>query len=187
MATWEGGPTYTVKYEKTNNIDAYKLEVKGLKTGGFFAFSEGKPSAAPKVNTIKFTGTDTGADQITDWYYQEGGINFKKDDAENLDSKTATKEADGTWTMSVYRKFNTGDAQDGENLTCGYTGTWRWHGSQDTTNIDTTTLKEGNIAVQFSVSDCALTVKDVAILAKTGAVQKTIGALSAAAMAYYLY
>ena len=191
MATWEGGPTYTALYEKVNNVDAYKLTVKGLKEGGFFAWSEGKPSTDSFVNTIVFTGTNDGSKQITDWYFQQGAVNFKKDTdnngQENLESKSATKEADGTWTMSVYRKFDTGDTKDGSDITCGTVATWRWHGSQDTTNIETTSLKEGNLSVQFSVADCAMTVKDIAILAKKGAIQNAVSAVSIAAMAYLLY
>ena len=165
MATYEGGPTYTMKYEMINNVKAYKVEVKGLKEGGHFAFSEGKPSAKPVVNTIKFTGTDQGDKQITDWSFKEGAIIFTKDGTENLESKTATKEADGTWTMSAYRKFETGDGQDGDNISCGYVGTWRWTALQTTDNIDSSAVKEGNISVQFSVSDCAMTIQDIKILA----------------------
>ena len=43
MNSFEGGPTYKILYEKVNNENAYKVEVKGLKNGGFFALSEGKP------------------------------------------------------------------------------------------------------------------------------------------------
>ena len=191
MNTWDGGPTYTMKFEKVNNVNAYKIEVKKLPAGGFIAFSAGKPSTKPKINSLKFTGTDTSNDQITDWYYQEGGINFKKDGNQNVESKTVNKESDGTYTMSAYVKFATGDGDktDGDDIVCGYKETWRWHGQPNSENIDSASPKEGNISVDFALQDCAMTVKDIAILVKNGGhiMYATLGAATLAAANLYLY
>ena len=124
--TWAGGPTFTVSSDKA----AKKLKITAsVPSNMYLGLAYG--SNMSQTDMVQFAGTG-GSGTVKDLWGV--GNATPETDSSNSYSPTTGTLANGKYSFSTSRSFDTQDAKD-KKLECGKTYNFKWVGSSSTASM----------------------------------------------------